>query len=126
MKIKLTKVTVQDKDKNGKPYISKTGKPYTRMSIQCQEYGMKWLSGFLNKSNEYWKEGDIVDVTVDEVFRDGKVYLNFSPLSRLDLLEARIIVLEAFIKGNGTPVVYDAPDEDIDAINAQIALNHEQ
>mgnify|MGYP001568262127 CR=1 FL=1 len=112
MKIKLTKITTQDKDKTGKPYVGKNG-PYTRMGIQCQEYGQKWLSGFLNAYNARWKEGDVVEVVVEPVFREGKEYLNFRGLSRIDLLEMRIQRLEEFIKNgnNGNSTTNDGQSE---------------
>ena len=74
MKITLTRVFKSDKKKDGTPLIGKNGKPYTKLSVKCQEYGDKWLSGFANKRNEGWKEGDVVEVEVEE--KDG--FLNYS------------------------------------------------
>lgn len=73
-KVTLTKIYTTDKDKAGNPLMSKTGKPYTRMSIKTEEYGDKYISGFKNKANESWKEGDTVEVIIEE---KGE-YLNFS------------------------------------------------
>lgn len=57
---------------------AKTGKPFTSVSIKAREYNDKYLSGFGNKENASWKEGDIVEVMdVKEVEKEGKVYLNF-------------------------------------------------
>ena len=69
----ITRIYTTDKDKNGNPLMSKQGKPYTRMSIQTQEYGEKWLSGFKNQTSGSWKVGEKVDVIVKE---SGQ-YLNF-------------------------------------------------
>ena len=74
MQATLTRVTRNSKDKNGKPYINKNGKPFTRLGIQTQEHGAKWLSGFDNHATASWKEGDTVEIAVEE---KGE-YLNFS------------------------------------------------
>lgn len=74
MQVTLTKVSRQSHKKDGSAYINKNGKPYTRLSIQTQEHGAKWLSGFAREDNASWKEGDTVDITVEE---KGE-YLNFS------------------------------------------------
>lgn len=68
MKVTITKI----KDT---PRTSKTsGKPYTSRGILTNEYGGRWLSGFAGKENESWKEGDTVDITIEE---KGE-YLNFT------------------------------------------------
>ncbi len=57
---------------------AKTSKPYTSLSIKAREYNDKYLSGFGNKENASWKEGDEVEVAdVKEVEKEGKTYLNF-------------------------------------------------
>lgn len=73
MKVTLTNVKVYTQDKEGKPLKSKEGKPYTRLNIQCKEYGDKWLSGFGNSRNKNWQAGEEVDI---EVKQNGE-YLNF-------------------------------------------------
>ncbi len=73
MQVKLTNVYVTDKDKEGNLLMSKAGKPYTRMSIKTEEHGDRWISGFKNKGNESWKQGDTVEVIIKE---NGQ-YLNF-------------------------------------------------
>lgn len=60
-----------------------TGKPFTSLSIKAKEYGDKFISGFGNKTNASWKEGDVVEVAaVTEKPGRNKngenvVYLNF-------------------------------------------------
>lgn len=57
------------------PKVSeRTGKPFTSLSIKCEEYPNKWLSGFDGKETASWKEGDVVEADVEE---KGQ-YLNFS------------------------------------------------
>jgi len=94
-KITLTRVYRNDKDKNGVPLISKTGKPYTKVGLQTVEHGDAWLSGFENSSNKDWKEGDVVEVIVtQQQGRDGKVYLNFETPRAEDVLGRRVSQLE--------------------------------
>ncbi len=62
MKLTLTRVFP--------PYqgTSKAGKPYTILKIQCQEYGDKQITGFLqpNDPRLAWKAGDQVEWEVKE------------------------------------------------------------
>lgn len=74
MQVKLTKVSRKTTDKEGNPLKTRDGRPYTRLSIQTQEHGAKWLSGFNNAQTANWKEGDSVEMEVTE---KGE-YLNFS------------------------------------------------
>jgi hypothetical protein len=55
---------------------SKTGKPFTSLSIKATQYGEQFIGGFGNKSNENWKEGDEVEVLDVKKDPTGK-YLNF-------------------------------------------------
>lgn len=75
-KLTLTQVTRTQR-------TSKYGKPFTSLTIKANEYGQKFLSGFGNKANESWKEGDVVEVE-NVVEKPGTnkqgqpvVYLNF-------------------------------------------------
>ena len=92
-KLTLTKVHRSNKDKEGKELIGKNGRPYTRVGIKTMQYGEKWLSGFENRQNANWKEGDSVEVIVEQ---KGE-YLNFRTVSldeRVEELEARVSKLE--------------------------------
>jgi len=53
---------------------ARTGKSFVSLGLKCQEYGEKWLSGFGSKDNDSWKEGDVVEVAVEQ---KGQ-YLNFT------------------------------------------------
>lgn len=55
----------------------RTGKDYTSLSLKSVEYGERFINGFGNKDNMAWKSGDIVDLEIKEVEKDGKKYLNF-------------------------------------------------
>jgi hypothetical protein len=90
-KITITRVYVSDKDKNGVPFVGKTtGKPYKKLALKAVEYSDKWLSGFQNKDNENWKEGDVVDV----IIKQNGEYLNFETPKAEDKLASRLSALE--------------------------------
>lgn len=120
-KITLTRVYVSDKDKNGIPFVGKTtGKPYKKLALKATEYGDKWLSGFQNKDNENWKEGDVVDV----IIKQNGEYLNFETPKAEDKLASRISALEvqvmnltnsvAKLQGGKSPAMATEPtDADI-------------
>ena len=71
MKLTLTNVTRTPRTSQ------RTGKDYTQLTLKSVEYGEKFINGFGNKANMAWKAGDVVDVEVKEVPKDGKTYLNF-------------------------------------------------
>ena len=66
-KEKLTYVRREEK-------TSKAGKPYTSFSIKVESRGDKFISGFGNKGNASWKEGDEVEIEIEQ---KGN-YLNWS------------------------------------------------
>ena len=94
MKATITKIHRATADKNGKPYVTQDGRPYTRLALQTKEHGANWLSGFGNNYNQNWREGDTVEIEVTTVEKEGKHYLNFRGLGKLELLEKRVIALE--------------------------------
>lgn len=97
--MRITKISRFTTGKDNKPLINKNGKPYTRVSIKVAEHGDTFLSGFGDPANESWKEGDDVEITVDEVESNGKKYLNFSMPKKIDKgVEAILKGLEARIK----------------------------
>lgn len=69
---------------------AKTNKPYTSRSIKTHEHGESYLSGFANKDNAGWKEGDTVEIEVKEVEKEGKKYLNFETPKKVDLADAKL------------------------------------
>ena len=96
MKLKIDELYVNDKDKNGNPFVSKDGKPFKKVAIK---YDGEWYSGFYNKTVASWKVGDEVEVEVEEKEFNGKVYKNFKTpnsfgggavLSKLDELIAKV------------------------------------
>ena len=105
-KVKLTRVFTTDKNKDGSPLMGRNGKPYTRLAIKCEEHGDKWLSGFQGSRNASWKEGDTVDIIVEQ---KGE-YLNFRMPKKEDELEIRIKKLEDKVFGNSNPSDDKLPD----------------
>lgn len=127
MKVTITNIARKSTDKEGNQLKNKAGKPYTRLSIKTQEHGDKWLSGFSRQDNASWKEGDTVDITVEQ---KGE-YLNFTMPERPQALGFTIedrdrllrieIAVQSILQGiktlalNGdkvAPAVKNGPAED--------------
>lgn len=95
-KVKLTKVFRDHRNKDTKqPLISKDGNPYNKVAIKTEQHGEKWLSGFGNSANYFWRKGDVVEI---EVTPSGE-FLNFTNESTmldrmLKAMEIRIMKLE--------------------------------
>lgn len=93
MQVTLTKISIQDKKKDGSPMVTKKGKPFRTIGIQTKEHADKWLSGFLweqGEEMETWQSGQQVNILVEQ---NGQ-YLNFKVPNRSDALEERILSLE--------------------------------
>jgi len=98
MTAKLTDIRQITTDRNGVPLRTRDGRTYTRLLIKTEEHANQWISGFQNKQNYNWKVGDLVNIEIQEVQKDGQTYLNFRTQDRIDLLEARIATLEIQIR----------------------------
>ena len=98
MTTKLTDIRQITTDRAGVPLRTRDGRPYTRLLIKTEEHANQWISGFQNKQNYNWKVGDLVNIEIQEVQKDGQTYLNFRTQDRIDLLEARIATLEIQIR----------------------------
>ena len=105
---------VNDKNKDEKPFLTKDGKPFKKVTIKVaedskrpQEYDGKYISCLVFKDDDaclQWQSGDYVDILIE---KNGE-FFNFRQPSRIDILESRvkisekkIEVLEAFM-GNGS------------------------
>lgn len=115
MKVKLTKVTRSNTNKDGDPYISKkTGKPFTICRIWTVKHGEKSLGGFDSYATDKWKEGDEVEIIVEE---SGQ-YLNFrTPFDKVtrkefDALVLRVEMLEKRPNGNKYMGAMEGPKEE--------------
>jgi hypothetical protein len=106
VKVELTYVGRQNK------ISKKTGKPYISLGIKTKEYGEEWINGFGGKENQYWAQGDIVDIEIYEDEWNGKKTLKFNTpkvdpnieisaiKTRLDNVESRLTRIE---KGTAMP-----------------------
>lgn len=119
-KVTLSFINRTDKDKNGNPLVTKTGKPYSRLSIKTIQHGDKYLSGFSDGWNQGWKLGDEVSIDVTQngqYLNFGKVNMEAVLLDRVNSLEAKMIQVVAEIKrinnkttSAGTPVPFSEPE----------------
>lgn len=91
MKYTITKIFKKDG-------VSKSGKEYTKLSIQTKEKEDVWLSGFANSTSLTWKEGDIVDLELTEREYEGKVYFDYKILSSNNSLDEKVERLEKRMK----------------------------
>lgn len=84
MKVKVTRVSKRDTDKDGIKLIGKKyGKPYWKIGIQV-EGSDEWYSGFANSMSDPMfniTEGGIYSITVDTKTVGDRVYKNFKLLT---------------------------------------------
>lgn len=85
--ITLTNVSKKDADKNGKAYIGKTGRPYSRASIQCSEYGTEWFGGFYNPALVV---GAKIEVEITSREYQGKTYRDFTIVKKEEKLASEL------------------------------------
>lgn len=79
--------------------------------------GERWISGFLNKTIQGWKKGDIVEIDIVANQSGDKEYLNFK-VAKKDL-EERVAKLEdAVFGGRKNDGVDEPPKSDEKEINA--------
>jgi hypothetical protein len=110
MKYITTSHYVNDKNKDGKPFLTKDGKPFKKVSIKVnkidgdpKEYDDQYISSLVFKDDGrslFWKVGDEVDIIIE---KNGEFWNFRQPIrqpSRLDLLENRVKALEDFLKGD--------------------------
>lgn len=93
---KINKLYINDKDKNGVPFLTKSGqnpgKPYKKISIKTDSPKIpqdKWLYGWIFKDDDIalqWKEGGQITVKVWE--NDG--WWNFKHPTQIDYLQQDI------------------------------------
>jgi hypothetical protein len=106
MKLTITGIWRYTTKQDGSPLVGSNGKPYTSIRIKTQEYGDKLLSGFGDVWNAEWKDGQQIDVDVEE---KGQ-YLNFKKVNPVKKLEERVVKLEAAVfKTAPAPAPVKAP-----------------
>lgn len=111
--VTIEQVFVSDRSKEGKPFIGRNGKPFKKVAIKV---GDQWFSGFGNYITETYQAGDTVMIEVSEREYNGKIYYDFKPAGKLELLEMRIEKLEELVKKLGyvtNEVKQDVPEDEI-------------
>lgn len=100
MKVKLTNLRFDDKNRDGVAYLDKNQRPYTRVGIQTEQHASQWLGGlaYQNSPSEVmlkWRVRDEVEI---ETKQNGQ-YLNFSlPGSGGGAMMAKLEALEEICK----------------------------
>lgn len=92
--VRITKVFTSNQSKDGKPFVTKAGKPFWKVAIKTDKYGEDWFSSlaFEQDSPEMkLKEGDEKTIIIET---DGQ-FKNFKLPNRSDMLESRVARLEA-------------------------------
>jgi hypothetical protein len=103
-KVKITRVVIQDKKKDGTPYKTAAGKQFWRVGIQTEQTGEVYYStNAFAEDDKAMKLQVGQEVTVNLTEENG--YNNFSLPTKTDLLEERVSALEAKVFGAGVPVV---------------------
>ena len=95
MKLTITKITRTQK-------ISKSNKNYVSIGLQTKEYPNQWINGFGNKSNEYWKEGDVIAVKLIEDEWNGKKQLKFEQINEHEEVMDMLNKIYNTVKGNNS------------------------
>jgi hypothetical protein len=72
-KLTIQKIARFDTNKEGDTLTTKDGRPYTRVILNTKEYPSDKISGFGSPVTDAWKEGDVVEVIIEE---KGE-YVNF-------------------------------------------------
>lgn len=75
-KVTIARLSFIEKDKEGNPLMTKTGKPYTRCLLDTTD-GRK-MSGFSNPTAKTWQQGDEIEI---EVEKNGE-YWNFKTIKK--------------------------------------------
>lgn len=96
--VTISAVYINAEDKNGKPYMSKAGRPYKRASIKTVEHGNEYISGLASRAVENWKTGDKVTILISKKESNGKVYLNFELPDPIIVLQGQVSTLEKQMK----------------------------
>lgn len=99
MQVKIQKISRKEREiRNGK----QAGTTKMSVSIMTEQYKDKWLGGWEDDVNKDWKEGDDVDVQIEQ---NGE-YLNFKAVKPFVVQEQLKTVVSA------TPSVKTSPSED--------------
>lgn len=114
---KITKYYSSPKNKDGKEYKTKDGKPFVRVAIQTDQLSEGvWASANAFNADDQilkLKQGDVVTL---KIWQEGQ-WWNFKLPTRLDNLEERIESLEAALFSKEMKIEpKGAPNTDIESL----------
>lgn len=100
-KVKLIKVYINDKSKDGKPLITSLGKPFQKIAIQTDKHA-GYLSHLIFNQDDPTLQFAIGQEVEIIAWQEGD-YKNFKIPTKLDRLEIRIKVLEDLLNTGKGP-----------------------
>lgn len=115
MKIKIEKMFINDKDKNGKPFVSAKGQPFKKITIQSDG---KWYSGFAGQWNSSWKVGDEIECEVEEKQFNGNTYYNLKSPARGGNLDQFTSTLQMLVD-NTNKIIKLLESQNIDKVTPE-------
>lgn len=108
--VTITKLFITDKNRDGKPFKDKNGKPFWKISIKTDKTGNDWYSSLAFKQDDellQLKEGDekLLTFTEEEGYKNFKLPSKYDVLdAKLDELNHRVLKLERSRTSDGTEV----------------------
>ena len=88
--------------KDGKPYMTKNGKPFVRVSVKVAEYGDQYISGLWFGADCPWQVGHKVELQISEGEYQGKKELKFEIPKREDKSLAEINARQNSVPASST------------------------
>jgi hypothetical protein len=110
--LKIVRVFVSDKKKDGTAIFDFRGNPARKVSIKTENYPEKWLYSFPSSK----QDDPIFSITektaIKAIVWENNGFMNFKLPSKTDLLEARIERIEEHLFGGGKRPTDADPRED--------------
>ena len=81
MKLTIREIKVYHNKQDGTPLVTKNGNPYKSVAIVAEEevlgaIGSKIYVNDFSNETEDWREGTVVELSVEKVDKNGKTYIN--------------------------------------------------
>lgn len=96
MKLYITKCTYTDKKKDGTQIQNKWGKVAYRVGLRTNEYGTRWINGFLPFVPNRW-EGSEQELDITEEEYNGQKQLRFALPNKDKQRDEKIAAIETTI-----------------------------
>lgn len=109
---KIVRIIKSDKSKDGKEFITKTGKKFWKIAIQTDRYPGVWHTAFaytLDDKVMQLKEGE----EIKAVFWQEGDWKNFKLPTKIDELEERIKMLEDKVFGQSSIPTIEITNDDL-------------